>query len=71
VTIDEDLASLERITRRLEEENLPLEEAISLFEEGISLAAKVKGRLDEAKLRVERVIEEAKGVFTLEDLELP
>jgi exodeoxyribonuclease VII small subunit len=71
VTVDEALVKLEQVTRRLEEEGLPLEEAISLFEEGIALAARIKGQLDEAKLKVERVIEEAKGVFTLEDLDLP
>jgi exodeoxyribonuclease VII small subunit len=69
--IDEALTRLEGITRRLEEEALPLEEALALFEEGISLAAKIKADLDQAKLKIQKVIEEARGVFTLEDFDLP
>lgn len=71
MTIDEALTKLDGITKHLEEEGLPLEDAVSLFEEGIALAAKIKAELDQARLRVERVIEEAKGVFTIEDLDLP
>ncbi len=70
MTIDEALSKLEAITKHLEEEGLPLEEAVSLFEEGIALAARIKTDLDQAKLKVRRVIEEAQGVFSLEDFDL-
>ncbi len=71
MTIDEALVKLEEITKRLEEEGLPLEEAVSLFEEGIALAATIKADLDQAKLKVQSVIERAKGTFSLEDFDLP
>jgi len=71
VTIDEALVKLEEITKHLEEEGLPLEEAVSLFEEGIALAATIKADLDQAKLKVQSVIERAKGTFSLEDFDLP
>lgn len=71
MTIDESLAKLEEITKRLEEEGLPLEEAVALFEEGIALAARIKTSLDEARLTVRRVVEESQGVFALEDFDLP
>lgn len=70
MTIDEALIKLEGITKRLEEEGLPLEEAVSLFEEGIALAAKIKADLDQAKLRVQTVIEKARETFTIEDFDL-
>jgi exodeoxyribonuclease VII small subunit len=65
--IDESLQKLEQITHRLEEEDLPLEEALKLFEEGITLAKSVKRELDKAKLKIQKVLEEAKDVFALED----
>ena len=68
--IDEALTKLEGITNRLEGEDLPLEEALRLFEQGISLAATIKTDLDKAKLKIQKVIEEAKDVFSLEDFNL-
>ena len=65
--IDEALQKLEQITHRLEEEDLPLEEALKLFEEGVKLAKTVKGSLDKAKLKIQQVIEEAQDVFSLDD----
>ena len=71
MTIDETLANLESITARLEAENLTLEEALTLFEQGIELATAAKNQLDEAKLKVVQVIEKAKETFDLEDFDLP
>ena len=68
--INEALTKLEGITKRLEESDLPLEEALHLFEQGISLATKIKNDLDQAKLHINKVIESAEGVFTLEKFDL-
>lgn len=68
--IDETLRKLEEITKHLEEEDLPLEDALRLFEEGIALAAKIKTELDQAKLKIQQVIEKAKDVFSLKDFDL-
>jgi len=68
--VDETLRKLEEITKRLEEEDLPLEDALRLFEEGIALAAKIKTELDQAKLKIQQVIQKAKDVFSLEDFDL-
>jgi exodeoxyribonuclease VII small subunit len=68
--IDETLRKLEEITKHLEEEDLPLEDALRLFEEGITLAAKIKTELDQAKLKIQQVIEKAKDVFSLNDFDL-
>jgi len=68
--IDEALKKLEALTKRLEEDDLPLEEALALFEEGIGLATMIKTELDQAKLKIKQVIEQSKGVFSLEDFDL-
>ena len=65
--IDESLRKLEQITHHLEEEDLSLEEALKLFEEGIKLAKMIKTNLDKAKLKIQQVVEEAQDVFSLED----
>ncbi len=69
MTIDEQLTKLEEITKRLEGD-IPLEEALDLFEQGITLAAAIKEQLDHAKIKVMKVAEKAKGTFSLTDFDL-
>lgn len=64
------LKKLEEITKQLESDALPLEEAITLFEQGIELAASVHTQLEKAKLRIEKVIETAQDSFAIEPLDL-
>ena len=71
MTIEEALAKLEEITQKLEADELGLEEAITLFDEGLTLAATVKEKLEASKLQVQQVLEKAKGTFTLDPLDLP
>ncbi|MEA1870768.1 MAG: exodeoxyribonuclease VII small subunit [Candidatus Bipolaricaulota bacterium] len=68
--IDADLKRLEEMTKRLEANDLPLEDALLLFEEALSLAKKIKGELDRAKLKVTQVIDGAKDAFSLQDFDL-
>ncbi len=68
--INEALTKLEGITKQLEKDALPLEEALRLFEQGIALAAKIKTDLDQAKLHINKVIESTEGVFVLEKFDL-
>ena len=68
--IEERLAQLETITAQLEQSDLPLEQALSLFEEGLTLATTVKKELDDAKVRISKVIESTQGTFDLEPLVL-
>jgi len=68
--IDKSLDRLEVITKRLGQEDVPLDEALALFEEGITLASEVKTSLDEARLQVKKVLEKAKGMFVVEDFDL-
>ncbi len=52
-------ATLEEIVRRLEGGELPLEEALALYERGMALAQHCQSLLDQAELRVTRLTEEA------------
>jgi exodeoxyribonuclease VII small subunit len=70
VKIEEKLAKLETITSQMEATDLPLERALELFEEGLTLAAGVKKDLDKARMRISKVIESTKGTFDLEPLDL-
>lgn len=47
------LKELERVVQRLEEEDLPIEEALAVFEEGIRLSRQCSLYLDKAEKRIE------------------
>lgn len=47
---------LAEIVGRLERGDLPLEESLALFEEGVSLSARSQAKLDSAQKRVEELL---------------
>jgi exodeoxyribonuclease VII small subunit len=49
------LEELEAVVGRLEDAELPLEEAIALFERGQALLAHCQGQLDAAELKVRQL----------------
>ena len=70
MTIEESLARLEEIAQELEKESVGLEASIALFDEGLALASAIKTQLEDARLKVEQVIEKTEGLFSLESLDL-
>ena len=52
---------LEQIVRRLESEELPLDESLTLFEEGIRLSRFCHQRLEEVEKKIELILADAKG----------
>jgi exodeoxyribonuclease VII small subunit len=54
---EDQLANLEAIVARLEDESVGLEEALGLFENGMDLAKKCRGRLEEVEQRVSQLLE--------------
>ena len=48
-------AELEATVRRLEEGNLPLAEALALYERGVHLSARCRAHLDDAELRIQQL----------------
>ena len=51
------LERLEAIVRRLESEDLDLDEALKLFEEGIERLRVARDQLSQAELKVKKVLE--------------
>lgn len=52
---------LEKIVQRLENEELPLDESLGLFEEGIRLSRFCHQRLEEVEKKIELILADAKG----------
>jgi exodeoxyribonuclease VII small subunit len=52
------LASLEQVVAQLESGDLPLERALSLFEEGVGLARLCQSQLEDAERKVEVLLRE-------------
>ncbi|HET9066022.1 MAG TPA: exodeoxyribonuclease VII small subunit [Gemmatimonadales bacterium] len=55
-TLGDDLKRLEEIVRRLEADDLPIEEALQIFEEGVGRLRTAKARLADAETRVQQVL---------------
>lgn len=60
-TFEKALSRLEEIVARLETEELALEEALALFEEGTALGRRCNAQLDEAEQRITVLLERADG----------
>lgn len=58
---EDTLGELEKIVQRLEDPDVPLEEAVALFEEGIKLSRFCSQRLDEVEKRVDVLLKDAQG----------
>lgn len=52
-TFEESLQRLEAIVKEMERGDLPLEQSLKLFEEGIALSGSCKKELDEAEGKIE------------------
>lgn len=52
---------LETVVKRLENEELPLDESLQLFEEGIRLSRFCHQRLEEVEKKIELILADAKG----------
>jgi exodeoxyribonuclease VII small subunit len=60
----EELDRLEQIVRALEADDLDLDTALALFEEGVSRLRNARERLASAQLRVRAVLEDADGTLS-------
>jgi exodeoxyribonuclease VII small subunit len=61
--------NLEKIVQRLESEELPLDESLQLFEEGIRLSRFCHQRLEEVEKKIELILADAKGQPVIEPFE--
>lgn len=69
-TLDQAIAKLETIVRQLEANDVDLDRALVLFEEGVTRLRAARTRLEQAELRVQQVLEQASGVLGTDDLDL-
>lgn len=65
-TFEASLNELERIVKQLEDGDMPLEESLKLFEDGVRLSRECRERLTNAERRIEVLMKEADGTISLE-----
>lgn len=68
MTFDSDLARLEAIVAELEHNDLPLDRALELFEEGVARVRSAAGQLSQAEAQVQQLLEQPDGTFRLDPL---
>ena len=68
-SLEEDLGRLDAIVRALEAEDLDLDRALALFEEGIERLRTARERLEEAGLRLKQLRETADGGVRVDAIE--
>jgi exodeoxyribonuclease VII small subunit len=62
LAFEEAMARLEEIVGKLETGEVPLEQALSLFEEGVRLSRLCREKLDEAEKRVDVLLKDETGL---------
>jgi exodeoxyribonuclease VII small subunit len=67
---DQAFAEFRAVVEKLESGNLPLEESIALFEQGVLLQRRCEHMLGEAELRFQRLVEGSGGGVRALDLSL-
>jgi exodeoxyribonuclease VII small subunit len=66
VTFEEALSRLEEVVKLLEEKEIPLEESLAYFEEGVNLARFCRSKLQEIESKVEILVKSSQdGLMTL------
>ncbi len=58
---EEALKKLEEVVQKLERGELPLEDSLACYEEGIKLSRLCHAKLEEAERRIETLVKDAKG----------
>jgi len=69
LTFTQQLDRLEEIVRRLEAQELDLDEALKLFEEGIERLREARDRLTAAEAQVKQVLADRAGNLKVEDFD--
>jgi exodeoxyribonuclease VII small subunit len=67
VSFEEDLARIESIVAELERDDVELERALSLFEEGVERLRSAASALEQAEGQVRLLVERGDGSFELAD----
>jgi len=67
-TFADALQALEKIVEKLERGDLPLEDALTAFEDGVGLVRHLGQKLTEVEKRIEVLTRDQAGIFQLEPL---
>jgi len=70
-TFEENLASLEGIVEKLEEGNLPLEQSLKLYQQGVAAYQQCQQSLREAEVKVSKLVETLEGELKEQPFESP
>jgi exodeoxyribonuclease VII small subunit len=70
-SFEEVLRELEEIVNRLEQGDLPLEESLQLFEQGVKLSRSCHTKLDEAQKRLEILLKDEEGMMMTRPFDQP
>ena len=68
MTFEARMERLESIASRLEDEELDLDTALALFEEGVAELRAASAFLTQAEIRLKQLNEAADGLFRIDDL---
>jgi exodeoxyribonuclease VII small subunit len=68
MSFEQRLKRLEQIVGELESDQIDLERALALFEEGVSCLKAASDELGKVEARVQRLVEKADGSFEVSDL---
>lgn len=68
-TFEQSLDRLEKIVEMLEGGEVPLDQSLQLFEEGIELSKECMETLSKAELRIQKLVKDVNGKFELLDFE--
>jgi exodeoxyribonuclease VII small subunit len=67
MTFEDNLTRLEAIATALDRDDLSLEKALALFEEGIARLKDASAELAKAEGRVRQLVEKSEGIFEVTD----
>jgi len=62
---EDTLLELEKIVQSLEDPDLPLDEAVALFEDGIKLSRFCSQKLDEVEKRIDLLVKDEQGGLSI------
>jgi exodeoxyribonuclease VII small subunit len=66
LTFDEAVKSLEKVVRALELGEVPLEQALELFQDGVNLVRICSDKLNEAEKKIQLLVESPTGEIKIE-----
>ena len=66
MAVEDDIARIEAIVAKLEREEMPLDDALALFEEGVEKLRRAASALEQAEGKVRRLVEKSDGGLSLD-----